>query len=925
MLRVQKILALVLFAFLAAPFAAADSVDIETTGVDGIGETWANLTGRVNPNSEDTDVAASFVWGIDDADCKDLGNGGNVYKYSGDSWVSYSENISDLTPGTTYFYCAAAAHRHGSSSITREFGLKESFTTQSSGGGTQHPPSVSTAPATNIGENTVTLNGEVNPRGAATAAWFRYWPEANFPGSCTDTGGTKTPNKDVGSGTSFISIEQDLNGLTAETTYYFCAYAENSGGKENGGEQMFATDPPQTPLSISNVRLNTAETGMLGIGFDYSTPEPGEVTCTVNTESCTYPVNADETGTGSCTVDNPDLNLGENTVTCEISAGGSTDQDSHGFVFGDAQLSAAQLSVQNNELHASCTVENPETSDVTLTDAAAHIQIENADTGETVLAEERLLSTVSPGSTGTVSGFGFLSLNAYGTYTATCTDLSAAGTTLDTGPISDTVMWELLGVNAFTVDPGEVVAGDTIDMSGTVEAAPEPPIAWITVENNGEQLENVSASLRKQQGNTYRFTTLYDVPEQERFLGDVSFVLHVTGVEDSVTQGRVVRVSKPQIGAFKVNISVIPEKQFYRTTETVTVEAVPQDRETGEPVAVDKVWCGVHNTRENPLEAGAGNVYTADYKLPRNVSGTVSLRCEAVKTVVNELVAGRGLKQVSVNNTLTFELVEPRSLPDLSDLEGREITLKFNAVYADGTPATSATVTVYANGNAITTQNSTGRTHAVTFTAPEQLETLEIAAVDDAGNTARENVAALGREGVLPLVLIAGVLILALSGATFYTYRKLRKQELEKALTKRGRVEEELAETEERLREIKAAKKETQKRYFKRIIDESTFKETMQDFEHEQNQVKQRINALRATLQDLPEKYELDKTGVQHKLDAVRKHVEEARLRGGDVEDVEKQVEKLQRALDATSDGDSRELKHVYNRLKQVAARLEQK
>src|SRR5262249_10253479 len=52
-------------------------------------------------------------------------------------------------------------------------------------------PSVTTAAATGVTSLAATLNGTVNPNGAATTGWFRY--STVNPGTCNDTFGTRAP------------------------------------------------------------------------------------------------------------------------------------------------------------------------------------------------------------------------------------------------------------------------------------------------------------------------------------------------------------------------------------------------------------------------------------------------------------------------------------------------------------------------------------------------------------------------------------------------------------------------------------------------------------------------------------------------------------------------------------------------------------
>jgi hypothetical protein len=128
------------------------------------------------------------------------------------------------------------------------------------GGGTA--PTVTTTAATSVGTTGATLNGSANPNGAATTGWFRY--STTSPGTtCNDTFGTRLPStggSSLGSGTAAVAYSQAVTGLTASTTYYFCAIGSNSFGTAFGSVQSFATTPAAIggTLSGSGTSVTTA-------------------------------------------------------------------------------------------------------------------------------------------------------------------------------------------------------------------------------------------------------------------------------------------------------------------------------------------------------------------------------------------------------------------------------------------------------------------------------------------------------------------------------------------------------------------------------------------------------------------------------------------------------------------------------------------
>jgi len=121
---------------------------------------------------------------------------------------------------------------------------------------TAAPPIVTTGSATPITQTTATLNGTINPNGTDTTAWFRYYN--SDPISCSDSGGTRSPDSPTLSGSSPVTHQYTATGLTANTDYWFCAFASNSGGFTAGSPvQPFKTSaytPPTCSPTTSSIR-----------------------------------------------------------------------------------------------------------------------------------------------------------------------------------------------------------------------------------------------------------------------------------------------------------------------------------------------------------------------------------------------------------------------------------------------------------------------------------------------------------------------------------------------------------------------------------------------------------------------------------------------------------------------------------------------
>jgi len=107
-------------------------------------------------------------------------------------------------------------------------------------------PAVVTESATVIKPNQATLNGKVNPGGAATTYWFEYGETTSY--------GTKipVPAKSTGSGKEYVAVSQIPTGLEENTTYHFRLVAESEGKPIEGEDKSFKTSPPDVKTEPSS-------------------------------------------------------------------------------------------------------------------------------------------------------------------------------------------------------------------------------------------------------------------------------------------------------------------------------------------------------------------------------------------------------------------------------------------------------------------------------------------------------------------------------------------------------------------------------------------------------------------------------------------------------------------------------------------------
>lgn len=204
----------------------------------------ATLIGTVNPNGTSTSACFYYGPGTSGVNTKKQNVG------SGTSPLSVSVAISNLQPGTTYYYRMEASSVGGTMS-----GSQMSFTTPTLS------PIVATDDATHIANHTATLNGTINPQETDVSYYFQWGPYEN-------PSAHRTYGKPVGSGSKPVKVSTAVSGLKPGTTYYYTLLADynyriggaESRGRINGENKTFTTltSPAATTIQATNVTSNSA-------------------------------------------------------------------------------------------------------------------------------------------------------------------------------------------------------------------------------------------------------------------------------------------------------------------------------------------------------------------------------------------------------------------------------------------------------------------------------------------------------------------------------------------------------------------------------------------------------------------------------------------------------------------------------------------
>jgi hypothetical protein len=122
--------------------------------------------------------------------------------------------------------------------------------------GAAERPTAATGVASNIAQQSVSLNGSVNPRGASTHYVFQIGP--------TVSSRIATVAREAGSGTTAVKVTVPVIGLAPATRYLYRIVATNSKGTVRGDWRRFTTKRQPLGVSLAGspnpVRAGTATT-----------------------------------------------------------------------------------------------------------------------------------------------------------------------------------------------------------------------------------------------------------------------------------------------------------------------------------------------------------------------------------------------------------------------------------------------------------------------------------------------------------------------------------------------------------------------------------------------------------------------------------------------------------------------------------------
>ena len=157
---------------------------------------------------------------------------------------NWNDDAVGLTGNTTYYFRAFATNAAGTG-----LGSIVAFTTAPA----PTAPTVTTAGASGVGEQSALLNGSVTSDGGSPVSLRGFY---------LSTGSNPGPNDQVltaGSGTG--SFNASASNLVAETTYFFRAFATNAIGTATGTVLSFTTAPAPTAPAVLTLSATSIEQG----------------------------------------------------------------------------------------------------------------------------------------------------------------------------------------------------------------------------------------------------------------------------------------------------------------------------------------------------------------------------------------------------------------------------------------------------------------------------------------------------------------------------------------------------------------------------------------------------------------------------------------------------------------------------------------
>jgi hypothetical protein len=200
--------------------------ELQTDEAENVARKSATLKAHFKGNGEETTY--HFVWGK----VPTFGNSTTMQStgpVNGPTSIDF--DLTGLDLETTYQYYVVASNSQGTSQ-----GATKTFTTKPAVAG------LDTTPATDISQETVTLNGSFEGNGESTSYYFEYGPTTAY-GMTSE----EAPGSGAGSPVGPTTVSSDISEFEGYTEYHYRIVASNSFGETRGPDETFTTLPAPLP------------------------------------------------------------------------------------------------------------------------------------------------------------------------------------------------------------------------------------------------------------------------------------------------------------------------------------------------------------------------------------------------------------------------------------------------------------------------------------------------------------------------------------------------------------------------------------------------------------------------------------------------------------------------------------------------------
>jgi uncharacterized protein (TIGR02145 family) len=216
---------LVLIVFILSCCKKNDVPVLTTSKISNISATTATSGGNITDEGSSQIITRGVCWNTNINPTID-----NNKTQDGAGAGEFTSNMSYLNGRTTYYVRAYATSSSGTG-----YGINTTFTTLGDA------PTVSLAEASNITNNSATINGIVNANLLSTTVTFEYGTSINYGSTAIATQSPVTGNTDT-------NVTADIIGLTASTFYHYRIKAVNSLETTYSNDKTFGTSGTITDI-----------------------------------------------------------------------------------------------------------------------------------------------------------------------------------------------------------------------------------------------------------------------------------------------------------------------------------------------------------------------------------------------------------------------------------------------------------------------------------------------------------------------------------------------------------------------------------------------------------------------------------------------------------------------------------------------------